>query len=152
MRPIWHIITSFILGIIIFFFTRSLIAGLAAFVVGVFIDLDHLIDYWILKPKRPFSIRDFLDCEKSDAQKKWIFLLLHGWEWAALLVVAAWLSGWNTLLIAIFLSVVLHLVLDTCYIIKATDFSPSVYFVVLRAIRGFKKKNFENVDKSKSIS
>lgn len=152
MRPIWHFIASFILSVVVFFFTRSIAAGLIALLAGIFIDLDHLVDYWASRPKRPFSVRDFLDSERCNVQKKWLFILFHGWEWVALLIIVTWASGWNVLLAALGLSVALHLALDTYYTINEAALSRGVYFIVLRAIRGFKKKRFKNVGKSKGIS
>lgn len=140
MRPIWHTLSSFVLAVAIFFFTRFLGAAVVALLAGVFIDSDHLIDYWALKPQRPFSVRDFLDSEKYNKQAKFFFLFLHGWEWLALLIIFTWVSGWNVILLSLTLSVVLHLALDCYNQINDKKANPLAYFFFFRVLKGFNKK------------
>ncbi len=87
MRPIIHLISSSILAIIIFIFTKSITASAIIILVGVFFDLDHLIDFWALKPENAFNIKDFLDSEKYNKQAKYMFVLLHAYEW----IIALWI-------------------------------------------------------------
>ncbi|PIR91239.1 hypothetical protein COU03_02600, partial [bacterium (Candidatus Gribaldobacteria) CG10_big_fil_rev_8_21_14_0_10_41_12] len=66
MRPLRHIIASAILGIGFLLFVKPAWAALIVFLTGIFIDLDHLVDFWALKPLLLFNIHDFLDAEKYD--------------------------------------------------------------------------------------
>lgn len=137
MRPIWHIISSLVLSVVILFFTRSITAGLVALLAGVFIDIDHLVDFWISKPKNPFSVKAFIDSDSYVKINKRIFVPLHAWEWVFLLFVVSYQLNW--LLLFIFaLSLGLHLILDTLYHIWQEKGSPLVYFITFRLIKKFR--------------
>lgn len=142
MRPLHHLLSSLCLAFVFFIFTHSITASLIAFLAGIFIDLDHLIDYWVLKPARPFSVRDFLDAEKYEEQKKWIFLFSHSWELVLMLAVLTVFFK-NILLFALVFSVALHLISDTYNLKKENILTPLSYFLLLRAFRGFKKERLK---------
>jgi len=145
MRPFRHIIASAILGIGFLIFVRPFWAALVVFLAGVFIDLDHLIDFWALKPRRPFSVRDFLDSESRNDQTKWIFVFFHSWELVAGLWLWAFLAHWPLWQTSIAAGITLHLILDIANI-RQFKMSPLVYFLFFRAIKGFKKSKlcYEN--------
>ena len=138
MRPLKHIIASAILGIGFLLFVRPFWAGLVVFLAGVFIDLDHLIDFWALKPRRPFSVRDFLDSESRDDQIKWIFVFFHSWELVVGLWLWAFLAHWPLWQTSIAAGITLHLILDIANM-RRCKMHPLAYFLIYRAIKGFKK-------------
>lgn len=137
MRPIWHIISSFILGAVIFFYTREFYAGLLAFLVGVFVDLDHLLDFWISAPENPFSVKQFYHMDKHLKSKGdyYTVILFHAWEWIILLAALTFVYP-NIYLIAFILSILLHLILDN-FNLKKED-HPLSYSIIFRALKGFK--------------
>lgn len=139
MRPLNHFVVSLVGAIVFYIFTRYLTGSLLLFAAGFFIDLDHLIDYWALKPKKPFSLREFLDSESYGEQKKYVFIFLHGYEWLILLWLAVFLTGSNLPLLALATGVSLHFLLDIHNIISE-KIRPGEYFFTLRLIRGFKKQ------------
>lgn len=143
MRPLYHFVASLALGVIIWLVSQSVSAGLIALLAGVFIDLDHLIDFWSLKPARPFSPLDFLRMEKYEAQKKYIFIFFHGYEWLAALWITAYYFNWPLLLIALASTLSLHLFLDSInlWFIEPKE-HPLSYFFFFRAGRGFKKRRY----------
>ena len=152
MRPLYHIIASFLLAGLIFYCSRAPFPSLVALLAGVFIDLDHLIDFWSLKPKRPFSIRDFLASEQWDSQNRYIFIFLHAWEWIFLLFFFSWFYQWPLWLFSLTLSLALHLFLDALDLLfdplkesPRCQGHPLTYFFVFRCVKGFKKemKNFK---------
>lgn len=136
MRPIWHIISSFILGIIIFHFSKSFAAGLLALLSGVFIDLDHLVDFWVSAPKNPFSIKQFYHMDKYLESKGdyYTFIFLHSWELMIVLTIIA-VTYSNIYLTALTLSILLHFLLDT-FNLEKTD-HPLMYSFIFRAIKRF---------------
>jgi len=146
MRPIWHIISSFVLGLTIFYFTRSLVTGLIALTAGVFIDLDHLIDFWISAPENPFSVKQFFHMDRYLESKgdHYTLIFFHAWELIIGLVVLTIIYN-NVYLIAFVLGILLHFALDT-FNLEKTD-HPLTYSLIFRALKKFKLKN---VDKSKS--
>ena len=103
----------------------------AFFVMGVFIDIDHVPDYW-RDTGINFRVREFLSFFASyKATRLW--LPLHGWEWPAMGFVTAlqkgspdwvlWgLAGWS-----------FHLVLDQIF----NGLHPLGYFFSFRAAKAF---------------
>ena len=98
MRPIYHIIVSICLGLAVFALTQSFLAFIIIILTGVFIDLDHLVDFWATRPKNPLSIKDFLDSERYNKQAKYMFVFLHGYEWLIALIILNYIFGWPLLL------------------------------------------------------
>ncbi len=139
MRPIYHFSASIILGLIIWLITKSWGLALLSFLIGFLIDLDHLIDYWALKPEKPFSPKDFLDSEKYDEQQKYLFIFAHAWEWVIILLIISWLTGWNIWVAIIALSIAFHLILDIFNIIEHR-IHPLGYFITYRIIKKFRKE------------
>jgi len=137
MRPVWHIISSAILGIVIYFFTGSIIAGIIALLTGVFIDLDHLIDFWISAPKNPFSVKEFYHMDKYLKSKGdyYTIIFLHAFEWLIILAVLVVIYQ-NIYLVAIVLSILLHLTLDN-FNLKKQD-HPLSYSIIFRVLKKFK--------------
>ena len=137
MRPIWHILSSFILGIIVFYFSKSFFAGFLVVLSGVFIDLDHLIDFWASAPKNPFSIKQFYHMDKYLESKGdyYTFVFLHSWELMATLVTLVIIYG-NIYLFAITVGFLLHFMLDS-FNLEKTD-HPLTYLLMFRAFKGFK--------------
>ena len=108
--------------------------GLAAanLIAGIFIDMDHLFDY-LYAHGRPFKIQNFFRvCDNCQFDK--IFLFLHGWEWVALLGIAAWLTDWNPWITGTFIGIGHHIFLDSFY--NGSGFKS--YFLFWRW-----KKNFD---------
>jgi len=138
MKPIYHFTASLALGLAVFACSRSFWAFWLGFLPGVFIDLDHLIDYWALKPPHPFNVKEFLDSEKYDEQKRYLFVFLHSWEWVALLWIAAYYLGWPVYFLAFTLSITLHLLMDIANTGKH-KLHPLSYFFVFRILRKFRK-------------
>jgi len=138
MKPLYHLVASSFLGIAILVITKSYPAALAAFLAGIFIDLDHLIDFWALESRKPFSIKDFLNAEKYDLQRKWVFIFLHSWELMAGLFIWDYFHHWPVILTAITASMTFHLLLDI-YNLTDRKMHPLTYFLVFRIIKGFKK-------------
>ena len=129
MRTIYHLLASSVLGAVLFYITRSLSAAAVAVLAGVFIDLDHLIDFWALKPKNPFSVKDFLNSEKNDLQAKYLFVFAHAWEWVVALWILTVLLNWPVLLLSFVLSITLHLTLDQIYNLRHYKMPKISYFI-----------------------
>ncbi len=138
MKPFYHFIASAIFGILFFIFSRNALAGFVVFISGVFIDLDHLIDFWALKPKNPFSLKEFLDEKTYQANRKWIFIVLHSWELIAVLWLICYFSDWQVYLLALTLGFSTHLLLDI-YNLTLKKMPVFSYFLVYRIAKGFKK-------------
>jgi len=143
MRPLKHIIASAILGIGFLLFVKPAWAALIVFLAGVFIDLDHLVDFWALKPLLFFNIHDFLDAEKYDKQVKWIFVFFHSWELIAGLWLWAVIGHWPIWPTAIAAGATLHMILDIDNLKHPYKMHPLTYFLIFRIIKKFKKANLQ---------
>jgi len=90
--------------------SRSWELATACFLSGIFIDLDHVIDFFILFG-RPFTIKRFFHVFYGCRFDR-IYLFFHAWEWLIILFAASWLTGWNPWLTGALIGVGHHMVLD----------------------------------------
>jgi len=82
-----HVAVSVGSGILLGAILRSWVAGVSCCLVGVFIDLDHLLDFWI---ERGFSLSPgkFFDfCFHGTSRR--FFDILHGYEFIPFM---AWIT------------------------------------------------------------
>jgi hypothetical protein len=111
MKPKYHVMVSASVAGALYAATRSADLSLSCLIAGVFIDLDHVPDY-MREYGNPLRIREFfLRFRRGEFDR--IYLLLHGWEWIALLAVISWLSGWNHLITGTTIGMAQHILLDT---------------------------------------
>ncbi|MFQ3676050.1 MAG: hypothetical protein SNJ64_05860 [Endomicrobiia bacterium] len=103
-----HIISSTIISSFIYFITKSFILSITTFLSGIFIDLDHFIDYFYNEGKIKIDIKDFFyKCENFQL-KKAIFLL-HSYEIMVLLLVLNFLYPENKFVVGFSIGYWLHL-------------------------------------------
>lgn len=77
MKSRYHILLSLIISITLFIMVKDLFAAITCFISGVFIDVDHLVDYWMLTGKLTRSTSELMETiEPYDL----IFIPLHSWE------------------------------------------------------------------------
>ncbi len=110
MRLHYHSAFSVTISAILYMIFKSWGLAIACFLSGIFIDLDHFIDYlrengWPIKLKKFFQV-----CYKCQFDR--IILLWHGWEWIVLLGIAAWLTDWNPWMTGALIGLSQHIVLD----------------------------------------
>jgi len=83
VKPSQHVAVSIGAGVVLGLLLRSWIAGISCLLIGIFIDLDHLLDFWL---NRGFSLRpsEFFDfCYRGTSRK--FYDILHGWEFVPLI-------------------------------------------------------------------
>lgn len=132
MAPQGHAIISAGIGVVIWAFTRSVTAGATAVAVGVFMDLDHLLDYyfWLWKEKR-----------------RYLWLVLHGYELIVPMFLVSWLSGWNPIILAATLAHLGHLVTD-----QFTNNPPTfTYFLSYRFAKRFRARELMKIRKESDL-
>lgn len=83
-----HFISALIIGLYFYQKHRNWRLILAALVIGFFIDVDHLFDYFAYFGLR-FNLFYFLNVATYMGPAQKIYVLFHGWEFILLL----WLSG-----------------------------------------------------------
>ncbi len=106
-----HIAVSTLTFAILFAIFRSWGLALASFFFGIFIDLDHLIDYLI---DRNFHLKEFFTYFYREKHKK-IRLLFHGWEWLLCLGISAVVTDFNPWITGALIGYGIHIVSDYFY-------------------------------------
>ncbi len=77
MQSRYHILMSSILSLMLFFMVRDPFAALTCFIIGIFMDIDHLVDYWMMTGKLTRNITELLETLGS---YELVFIPLHSWE------------------------------------------------------------------------
>ena len=133
-----HVIASGLTSAFFLFLTKSWGGAIACFVSGILIDLDHLLDYCIIKKRMCWSL-DTLKAFCTDKTGK-IYLVLHSYElmiilWAAMIYLKA--TGiWLGLLYGMSVHILLDQLTNPIY--------PLAYFWFYRLKLGFPKVVFFN--------
>jgi len=105
-----HIVVSGVAAAVLWAGFRSSALALASVLTGVFIDLDHWLDYFREYGFR-LSVRAFFDVSRRRAWRH-LYLVLHGWEWLVVLLVACAATNWNPWLVGACIGWTHHLVAD----------------------------------------
>jgi hypothetical protein len=101
-----HLAVTAILALFFYKLTGSWVWPVLALLGGIFIDLDHFIDYFLYFGWK-FSLKDFLDHRYLDSGKVYIFF--HSWELAAGAWIFSIVFSW---LVPVAASMTLHLFID----------------------------------------
>jgi len=102
-------------------------------VVGVFMDVDHLLDYARLFPSRPLLLDVFKDMVAHMRPGERIYLVLHAYEVATLIWLAVSALGHPFAGTVVATSMFLHLLIDQC----TNETAPLAYFLCYRVSKGF---------------
>lgn len=143
MLPSRHVIASFSIGAVFYFFSRSIAASLFCIFSGVLVDLDHFLDYAINSGMKRFTFKEMywaclnLPHLKEESEIKKVYLLLHAWEIVVILWIVYILTR-NIYSLALAIGYTEHLILDTV----ARAFHPLAYSLIYRFRRGFKPIKF----------
>ncbi len=123
----------------VFFLTRSLLWAVVALSINIFLDVDHLIDYWLANgfnlDYRRF-IRETFDEGQYFVKAQKIIVPLHSWELLILVLFAAWATDTPQLGIAFAFGFLPHLVWDQITYAK----EPLMYSLIFRAVHKFDLK------------
>lgn len=131
MKTTAHLYTSAAAGCAVYAFTGSRTAGLACLLSGVLLDVDHLLDYWLLSGER-FTLKGFFAWCYELKWKK-IYLALHSYElYLALLLAARLFPG--PALTGVLIGTGLHLLMDQA---GNTALHKWFYFLTFRYRSGF---------------
>jgi hypothetical protein len=113
MKISHHVAVSAMVSSIIYGMFKSWGLTIASFISGIFIDLDHFIDYLILEGVH-FNVNDFFNFIYEERNNKIIFIF-HGWEWSIVLVTAAWTTDWNPWVTGVLIGYGHHMFLDAFF-------------------------------------
>jgi hypothetical protein len=131
MRPIPHVVTSGIVSALVWIWFKSFGCAAVSFITGVFIDLDHLVDYYSAH-RFTFSIkRIYCACLRVNFRK--LYLLLHSYELVAILWAAICLFSLSNIWKAAAIGLTQHLIFDQI----SNPINTFGYFLTYRIINGF---------------
>ncbi len=134
MKPRTHILSSVVLALVIYYFLKSTAASLAVILSGIFIDLDHILDFLISRPDRYFNLKDFFLTENYMRRKNHkAYVPLHSYELLLLLWLLTYYKEWNPILIGLSSGLTLHLILDDI----GNHLKTLSYFLIFRAYKKF---------------
>lgn len=132
-----HVGASIIVSALVWLWLRSFPAALACFLMGVFIDLDHVVDFFF--NRRHLHIRRFFTTFKYEVLEN-IFVFLHSWEfamvWLALLLSLP--EARAPVALGLFIGFVTHLALDNIF----NRHARWAYFLFYRLRHGFAGKYY----------
>ncbi|MFC1722211.1 hypothetical protein ACFL0C_01030 [Patescibacteria group bacterium] len=107
-------------------------------IVTIFLDTDHLIDYFIFKKWLYFNVHEFLT-SRHFALSGYIYIPFHAWEWVLLVLLVFLLSKRKyKILLFIALGIAAQLIFDTI----SHGFDPKVYFISYRYLNNFTESIF----------
>lgn len=140
MRIRAHVATSAILGGVLSYLFKSIPVGLGAFLSGILIDLDHLLDCylnygWKFNPLKTISI-----CHNHELKKLYFFL--HSYELLLAYVVAIFFLKKFGIWFGAAAGIALHLMLDNI----RNPMVGSSYFLFYRYSKKFEMSKFLKQD------
>jgi hypothetical protein len=137
MRPISHVIVSSGVTAILSVWVKSWDALAVCFLSGIFIDLDHHVDYFLARKEIPFSYRKLVDFCWNDHSAK-IFLFLHSYELLITLWISIFVFDLNRIWVSAAIGMTIHILCDEI----ANPLRPLAYFFSYRAKNRFDRKYF----------
>lgn len=136
MRLTHHIAVSLVISGLVYLALRSAASALACFTAGVFIDLDHIVDYYV-NYGPSFRTTHFFRVFRDDVFKH-VVVFLHSWEWMLVCLAILWFLDWKPAAVGFFIGAFAHLALDNLF----NNHSPPAYFITYRLLHGFSAKHF----------
>lgn len=137
MKPAQHVVISSGVGLVLAWWIQSAAAGLACFLSGVFIDIDHYLDFYLEKKKIPFRYKELTDfCNRDNKDRGRLRLIFHSYEFLVVLWLAVSYWHLNELWLGFAVGLSQHLVCDQL----TNPFRPLAYFLAYRLKYGFQKE------------
>lgn len=133
MRPRSHCLISLLLALITLYLSNSWVTALCLFLTGFLIDLDHLLDFWLLAG---FKIKDIEVDDTFYAVHNRIYIIFHSFELIPLFLLFAYLLP-GPIIVGTFLGYSSHLLSDIVGNYYLNSVKPELYFFSYRAYRQF---------------
>lgn len=134
-----HVITSSVLAVTIYAWTNSVATAVSAFISGILIDLDHLLDFFLLSGES-FSVRGLFSwCNEGRWER--LILIFHSYELYFIYGIFVY-NHPHPILTGILLGTGLHLLLDQAgnrHLTKGFAISHWFYFLIFRGWGKFHK-------------
>jgi len=135
MRPTHHAIISVGVSVLFASWVKSWQAVLACFLSGIFIDVDHVLDFILSRKKIPWTYSELEDFCGRIKQGK-LHLIFHSYEFWLLFWFAAYQYSFNIVWIGIGVGVCTHIICDQFL----NPLRPLAYFFTYRYKHEFNKE------------
>ena len=151
MRPIYHVMVSGGVSAIFAIWVQSFWAISVCFLSGIFIDLDHHLDYVLFRKKIPFRYRDLIDFLENDHASK-LYLILHSHELLLLFWISIFYFSLDPIWFGMALGFTTHIICDEI----VNPLRPLAYFLTYRVKHKFsrtmlfKENYFDDISSSKT--
>lgn len=137
MRPTNHVILSGSVTAVFAIWVKSWGALGACFLSGIFIDLDHHLDYYLAKKELPLSYKKLVDFCRNDHQSK-LYLFFHSYEMLFMLWGSIFMFHLNETWIGVAIGFTIHILCDEIF----NPIKPMAYFLTYRLKNKFHRKCF----------
>lgn len=128
-----HLTAAICLAYLTFKWFHSKRAAVICLTYSIFIDLDHLFDFFLYNKGISFDIALFFSSNFFLANGK-AYVPLHGWEYAIfLLILSMFHKKHRDIYVALSFAIIGHLLIDQFYY----SMTPFKYFLVYRWMYGF---------------
>ena len=125
----------------VLFLSKSFLWATLAFLINIFLDVDHLFDYWLANGfNLDFKkfVRQTLGYDHYCKKSGKIFVPLHSWELLLLLFATSWFVNIPQLGSALAFGFLPHLIWDQITYAKR----PLMYSFIFRALKNFDLEYF----------
>ena len=134
MRASYHIAISAGISLGLQATWHSGAATLGCFLSGIFIDIDHYLEYYIFRKQFPFRYKDLVKyCDYNQERK--LYLFFHAYEYLFVLGLLICFFHFSKAWLGVTIGLTTHLVLDQW----ANPIKPLFYFLTFRAKNRFEK-------------
>ena len=137
MKPTHHVIISGGVSIAFAFWVKSWTAVCACFLSGIFIDLDHHLDYFLERKELPLSYKKLVDFLENDHRSR-LYLVLHSYELIALLWASIFYFQLNAVWLGAAIGFTTHIFCDEI----VNPLRPLSYFLTYRVKHNFCREMF----------
>jgi hypothetical protein len=134
MRTTGHIIVSAGVSLGCQVTMHSWPATIGCFFSGILLDVDHYLEYYLLRKKFPYKYKDLVDfCWYN--QESNLYLFFHAYEYLFVLWFSIYFFCLGKIWVAVAVGLTTHLVLDQW----VNPIKPLFYFLTFRIKNQFKK-------------
>lgn len=126
-----HIAFSALVSGILYLIFKLWELSIASLAAGIFIDIDHIIDY-LMDHRMRFNYQEFSNFFYREKHTK-ITLLFHAWEWLLCIGLATVLTHFNPWITGLFIGYGHHIISDYFY----SKTSIKTYSLLWRWRKGF---------------
>lgn len=137
MKPINHVILSGGVSAVFGLWMQSFWGIVVCFLSGIFIDLDHHLDYFLERKELPLSYKKLVDFLENDHRSK-LYLVLHSYELIALLWVSIFYFQLNAVWLGAAIGFTAHIFCDEI----VNPLRPLSYFLTYRVKHNFRREMF----------